>query len=202
MTIHYDNVSDVYFLVRTPRFARGARGRFIAQTGAMISAASKAFDDLLIRLRKREERTFHERQTTWQPLNKEYKAWKASHGLDTRILIATGSLLKSVTQKTAYSIADLMKFGGGSRMRFGTSRPYAGTHQKGKSIRVRGGWVKIPRRPFLVQSKGGSDAAFFMARFRMYYATMIGYQAGRRIHGTEPVNDLMALGYLMGGQRR
>jgi len=182
----------VYYQDDIPGIVRGLSGRFIQYNLNVLTAAQMAFNDLLVRLQEREKRTFQRGQIRWKPLNPKYKRWKARHGLSTQKLIATGDLYRSLTTKTNLSITDLTNYRAGFRVKFGTKRKYAWTHQYGTS--------KIPQRRFLTLIGARGDAPYFISRYNLYLKGLTA-QSGGKGGGTPPTgagaySGAMAAGFL------
>jgi phage gpG-like protein len=109
--------------------------------------------------------------TPWPPLNPIYAAWKAAAYGQKPIMVRTGALLKSLTQR---GIGDMLFESGRRGMSYGTHLPYAKYHQSPGARRS-----SLPRRPlirltektqrgipklmqqFLFQSQGGFTRAGF-----------------------------------------
>lgn len=95
----------------------------------------------------------------WADLDENYEKWKQAHGFSTRILIRTGALERSLTNRhDRHAVFNA----GPLRMEIGTSIPYAGYHQtktrkmpKREPIRItdrqRRHWVHLITE-FLIES--------------------------------------------------
>ena len=195
MTIIRDARGDLYISYKTPVLARGEKGRFIAYTVAMMNAARMAWEDLVRRIQQRERRLWGYRQSTWRPLNKKYKLWKVRHGYSPLKLMMTKSLYRSLTDRTNLSIIEIGKYRAGFKMKFGTKRPYAYTHQFGTDT--------IPRRPFLSERK--TDIPYFISRYYFYLDRLTGHFGPSKKRGGGPPkivggpNSIRAMNAARGG---
>jgi phage gpG-like protein len=153
----------VYYQLETPVIARGPGGQFVSYNINMMNAAMMAYNDLLNRLRDRAEKTFQRGQASWPDLDPNYKAWKVRQGMSSQKLIATGQLKDSLTKKTNLSITEIGKWRAGFKVKFGTKRPYAHTHQFGRGV---------PKRRFLTLIGARGDAPFFISRYNHYMNMM------------------------------
>ena len=97
----------------------------------IFSGVAEAFADMESRLFASEGSSGGR---TWAPLSPSYSAWKVSRGRSGQILVDTGRLRRSLTQRPfGHEVITPQRF------EFGTDVPYAVYHQQGTS--------KMPARP-------------------------------------------------------
>lgn len=130
MRVDLDAFGDVQF------------SREILRVGKNAADMRPAFDEVHDLLRKVELKQFNSQGSAfsggWKPLAPATRAYKAAHGLDHRILHATGRMRRSFTTK---SHKDHVYRASADEMFVGSNVPYARHHQLGAKNLPR-------RRPF------------------------------------------------------
>jgi phage gpG-like protein len=95
--------------------------------------------------------------TPWAPLSPKYRAWKAAHFPGQPILVRTGRLRTSLTQRPL-GIEEVSTKG----LRLGTDVPYAQWHQRGTRV--------MPRRQ-LYSNKADATRARTISKIMQTYIT-------------------------------
>lgn len=114
--------------IRLEIFGEKVIARRLERFGEGISDFRPLFNRIVTVLEESTVENFAtEGHGTWPPLSPRYAAWKAEHYPGKPIMRRTDRLYDSLVGKGAGAVRDIQE----TRMRYGTTVPYAAIHQKG-----------------------------------------------------------------------